>query len=142
MGFSRQEYWSGLPFPSPGDLPNPGIEPRSPTLQADALTSASPTIIKWYVQHTVTVSGKEFIFTDSMKRLRRKPGRVVRMHWIWSISFRWGHPSSRAALAVLPLPPAWTRRPPVWVNFATLLKPLPPSPGHAEFSLCSEDCVH
>ena len=36
MGFSRQEYWSGLPFPSPGDLPNPGIEPRSPALQADA----------------------------------------------------------------------------------------------------------
>ena len=32
MGFSRQEYWSGLPFPSPGDLPNPGIEPKSPTL--------------------------------------------------------------------------------------------------------------
>ena len=40
MGFSRQEHWSGLPFPSPGDLPDPGIEPRSPTLQADALTSA------------------------------------------------------------------------------------------------------
>ena len=40
MVFSRQEYWSGLPFPSPGDLPNPGIEPRSPALQADALTSA------------------------------------------------------------------------------------------------------
>ena len=38
VGFSRQEYWSGLPFPSPGDLPNPGIEPRSPALQADALT--------------------------------------------------------------------------------------------------------
>ena len=37
MGFSRQEYWSGLPFPSPGDLPNPGIEPRSPILQADSL---------------------------------------------------------------------------------------------------------
>ena len=35
MGFSRQEYWSRLPFPSPKDLPNPGIEPRSPTLQAD-----------------------------------------------------------------------------------------------------------
>ena len=35
MGFSRQEYWSGLPFPSPGDLPNPGIEPRS-ALQADS----------------------------------------------------------------------------------------------------------
>ena len=39
IGFSRQEYWSGLPFPSPGDLPDPGIKPRSPTFQADALTS-------------------------------------------------------------------------------------------------------
>ena len=39
MGFSRQEYWSGLPFPSPRDLSDPGIEPRSPALQADALTS-------------------------------------------------------------------------------------------------------
>ena len=37
MGFSRQEYWSGLPFPSPGDLPYPAIEPRSPALQADSL---------------------------------------------------------------------------------------------------------
>ena len=42
MGFSRQEYWSALPFPSPGNLPDPGIEPRSPTLQADALTSQPP----------------------------------------------------------------------------------------------------
>ena len=42
MGFSRQEYWSELPFPSPGDLPDPGIEARSPTLQADALTSVPP----------------------------------------------------------------------------------------------------
>ena len=37
MGFSRQEYWSGLPFPSPGDLLDPGIEPRYPALQADSL---------------------------------------------------------------------------------------------------------
>ena len=42
MGFSRQEYWSGLPFPSPGDLPNPGIEPGSPALQTDALPSEPP----------------------------------------------------------------------------------------------------
>ena len=42
MGFSRQECWSGLPFPSPGDLPNPGIKPRSPALQADALLSEPP----------------------------------------------------------------------------------------------------
>ena len=39
MGFSRPEYWSGLPVPSPGDLPNPEIEPGSPALEADALTS-------------------------------------------------------------------------------------------------------
>ena len=36
MEFSRQEYWTGLPFPSPGDLPDPGVETRSPTLQVDA----------------------------------------------------------------------------------------------------------
>ena len=42
MEFSRQQYWSGLLFPSPGDLPNPGIEPGSPTLQADALLSEPP----------------------------------------------------------------------------------------------------
>ena len=42
MGFSRQEYWSGLPFPSPGDLPDPGIKSRSPALQADSLPSEPP----------------------------------------------------------------------------------------------------
>ena len=42
MGFSRQKYWNGLPFPSPGDLPNSGIEPTSHSLQADALPSELP----------------------------------------------------------------------------------------------------
>ena len=42
MGFSRQEYWSGVPCSSPGDLPDPGIEPGSPALQADALPSEPP----------------------------------------------------------------------------------------------------
>ena len=42
MGFSRQEYWSGLPFPSPGDLPDPGIKSGSPSLQADTLLSEPP----------------------------------------------------------------------------------------------------
>ena len=42
MEFSRQENWNGLPFPSPGDLPNPGIEPGSPTLQADSLVYELP----------------------------------------------------------------------------------------------------
>ena len=47
MGFSRQEYWSGLLFSSPGDLPDPGMELRSPALQADALPSESPKTAEW-----------------------------------------------------------------------------------------------
>ena len=42
MGFPRQEYWSGLPFPSPGDLPDPRIKPVSPALQADSSTTEAP----------------------------------------------------------------------------------------------------
>ena len=42
MGFSRQGYWSGLPFPPPGDLPNPGIEPESPALQAGSFPAELP----------------------------------------------------------------------------------------------------
>ena len=45
MGFSRQKYWSGLSFPSPGDLPDPGIELQSPTLQADSLPTESPRLL-------------------------------------------------------------------------------------------------
>ena len=52
MGFSRQEYWSGLPFPSPGDLPDPGIEPRSPTLQAAALPFEPPGCIHTHTHRT------------------------------------------------------------------------------------------
>ena len=44
MGFSRQEYWSGLPFPSPGDLPDPGIKPGFPALQVDSLPTELPGI--------------------------------------------------------------------------------------------------
>ena len=50
VGFSRQEFWSGLPFLSPGDLPDTGIEPRSPTLQMDSLPTehkGSPRILEW-----------------------------------------------------------------------------------------------
>ena len=42
MGFPRQEYWSGLPFPPPGDLPDPGIEPGSPALQTESLLTEPP----------------------------------------------------------------------------------------------------
>ena len=47
MRISRQEYWSGLPFPSPGDLPDPGIKLESPALQADALPSELPGKPRW-----------------------------------------------------------------------------------------------
>ena len=50
MEFSRPEYWNGLPFPSPRDLPNPGIKPRSPALQADSLPAEPPgKHNNWYV---------------------------------------------------------------------------------------------
>ena len=63
MGFSRQEYWSGLPFPSPEDLPNPGIKPRSPALQADSLPTEplfnvtfTPVFIRFVIQLSNQVS--------------------------------------------------------------------------------------
>ena len=52
MGFSRNENWSGVPFPSPGDLPNPGIEPGSPALRADSLLSEPPGMI---IEHVLIV---------------------------------------------------------------------------------------
>ena len=61
MGFSRQEYWSGLPLPSPGDLPDPGIEPGSPALEADALTAEPP------------IEGSNL---SLLKRLPRGPGKI------------------------------------------------------------------
>ena len=55
VGFSRQEYWSGLPFLSPGDLPDPGIEPRSPTLQTDSLLTElwGKPIIRSFYSHKI-----------------------------------------------------------------------------------------
>ena len=63
MGFSRQEYWSGLPFPSPGDLPDPGIEPGSPALQENALTSEPP----------VPRGGSNFLFYSCLQLLLPYP---------------------------------------------------------------------
>ena len=56
MGFSRQEHWSGLPVPSPGNLPNPGIKPRSPTLVADSSPFEPPDKAKWLTLILSTVS--------------------------------------------------------------------------------------
>ena len=69
MGFSSQEYWSGLPFPSPGDLPNPGIKPTSPALQADALTSEPP--IRWLADAKNWLIWKD---PDAGKDWRREKG--------------------------------------------------------------------
>ena len=68
MGFSRQEYWSGSPFPSPGDLPDPGIKPKSPTLQADALTSeppGKPDIKKGWQEYTEELYKKDLHDPDN-----------------------------------------------------------------------------
>ena len=57
MGFSRQEYWSGLLFPSRGNLPNSGVEPRSPALQADSLPSEPPGKLKKNNKHSLSHIG-------------------------------------------------------------------------------------
>ena len=66
MGFSRQEYWSGLPFPSPGDLPDPGMEPRSPAFHAEALTSEPPG-----KSNTTKPRGKNIVLNYIQDRLNR-----------------------------------------------------------------------
>ena len=65
MGFSRQEYWSGLPFASPRDLPNPGIEPGFPALQAESLLSELPFVLDIFFH--VIVNGIIFFFTEEVQ---------------------------------------------------------------------------
>ena len=63
-GISREEQWSGLPFPSPGDLPNPGIEPRSPVLQADSLPAepqGKPLVCAENAVNSLVMLGQDFI---------------------------------------------------------------------------------
>ena len=74
MEFSRQEYWSGLPFPSPGDLPDPGIEPKSPALQADALPSEPP--------------GKSIKMHENVPKLKDKSESESESHSVMSDSLR------------------------------------------------------
>ena len=78
MGFSRQESWCGLPFPSPGDLPDPGIEPRSSTLQADALSSEPffRAISKGLIQSIANLR------REGMKRQRRGNQETVMQPWV------------------------------------------------------------
>ena len=75
MGFSRQEFWRGLPFPSPGHLPNPGIKPGSPTLQVDSLPSVPP--------------GKPRYFMGKVRLIAAPPSQ----QWLWKLlccsSYHW-----------------------------------------------------
>ena len=72
MGFSRQECWSGLPFPSQGDLPHPGIDPRSPTLQADTFPSEPPGK-PWAKCQSVSL---RYYFTPRLLHTQSK-GRII-----------------------------------------------------------------
>ena len=80
MGFPRQKFWSGLPFPSPGDLPEPGIEPGSPALQADALTSG--TLI-----YQISLRGRLwiwFLVSSTLKLLPLGKGAIAQSKAIYS----------------------------------------------------------
>ena len=71
MEFSRQEYWGGLPFPSPGDLPDPGIKPGFPVLQADSCGLYHITLTIWYQSHAGICMYKEV-----------KASKKIRVSWI------------------------------------------------------------
>ena len=73
MGFSRPEYWGGLPFPSPGDLPNPGIKPGSPALQADSLPAEIPAYIYTHIYIVKSFFyrfGHQFSSVQSLSRVQ------------------------------------------------------------------------
>ena len=82
MGFSRQEYWRGLPFPSPGDLPDPGIEPRSAALQADSLPSEPPGKTKWNSQKEKDTSIWSYLQVESKTKQTTKT-QSWRLSEIW-----------------------------------------------------------
>ena len=67
MEFSRQEYWSGLPFPSPGDLPNPGIKPSSSALQADSLPSENVYLVVKYMSSIQSYPENIFKLINAIK---------------------------------------------------------------------------
>ena len=124
MGFSRQEYWSGLPFPSPGDLPNPGIESRSNALQADSLPtelwgksifSSYTSLNYWSMRrsmgsirgHTHGIKTLEFE-SDSTQRLP-----LLDLGWVvYPLPGFWGTESNKwifHCARSTPLTPSWFR---------------------------------
>ena len=87
MGFSRQEYWSGLPFPSPGDLPNPGIEPGSPALQTDALPSKPLGKPHFYFKQKLNLSQFKGLWVHSVQFTSIKDLPFLRA----TTSFQWAY---------------------------------------------------
>jgi len=103
MGFSRQEYWSGLPFPSPGDLPDPRIEPWSPALQADTLTSEPPGKPLWplYVEvHSYCIQFVDINIINGFWILSNVFAHLLR----WSYDF---YPSFCECLTLVDLQNQW-----------------------------------
>ena len=105
VGFSRQDYWSGLPFPSLGDLPNPGIEPRSPALEADALTSEPPGKLYHYKREYIGVSKHIVILSLNVLFVILLLGAIAK-HFSFTREFThpWTILSPMALPPLLPLP--------------------------------------
>ena len=104
MGFSRRECWSGLPFPSPGDLPDPGIELRSPALQADALPSEPPGKPSEKNSLTGTWTIWEKIHLITLDHLSNEQGTSGTLLDIKVATEPWGSPSSAPFLSPVFLP--------------------------------------
>ena len=114
MDFSRQDYWSGLPFPSPGSLPDPGIEPRSPALQADSLPSEPQwtlLVVQWLRCPSSTAGGAGWKLRSHMSAVRPlyRPQLVtkersafmgeapVQGEWVWLLL---GNPTSPEGFSI------------------------------------------
>ena len=95
MGFSRQEYWSGLPFPAPGDLPNWGIKPRSPALQADSLPTElwGKPVFQPSVQFSRSVMSNSLQPHEPQHARPPCPSPTPRVYSNSCPSSRWCHPA-------------------------------------------------
>ena len=101
MGFSRQEYWSGLPFPSKGDLPNAGIKPRSPALQGDSLLSEPPgkPIYIWPIYDMGHTCTKALFFLQTTVHQPSRSFMSPRICWNSCPLSRWCHPTISSSVA-------------------------------------------
>ena len=101
-GFSRQEYWSGSPFPSPGDLPNPGMDPRSPAFQADSLLAEAPgePTYKFFKCESPRTSAGGFPLNRQCSRARCLQGGRARLLICWLLFGRTRLPRTDGLLVV------------------------------------------